>query len=113
MTPMVATSVVLHLGRLACAYFYTSAHLIRQAWTGKGWSRSDVTGLHFIAVLRNEIAHFLAAHEATAASLPAPIPRDEKTVWHIRRQCSRLSLPALHRCNATSASHHNQDLEFR
>ena len=35
MTPMVATSVVPHLGRLACAYFHTSTHLIRQPGPGK------------------------------------------------------------------------------
>jgi len=35
MTPMVATSIVPRLGRLACAYFHTSAHLIRQPGRGK------------------------------------------------------------------------------
>jgi hypothetical protein len=35
MTPMVATSIVPHLDRLACAYFHTSAHLIRQPGRGK------------------------------------------------------------------------------
>ena len=31
MTPMVATSIVARLGRLACAYFHSSAHASREA----------------------------------------------------------------------------------
>jgi hypothetical protein len=60
MTPMVATSVVLHPGLLACAYFHTSAALIRQPGRER-LLESDANDPHFIAVRRNEIAHLLAA----------------------------------------------------
>jgi len=51
MTPMVARSVVLHPGVLACAYFHTSAHFIRHLGRER-LIESDVTDPHFIAVRR-------------------------------------------------------------
>jgi hypothetical protein len=62
MTPTVATSIVPDLGRLACAYFHTSAHLIRQLGRER-LIESDVTDPHFIAVRRDEIAHLLERHQ--------------------------------------------------
>ena len=53
MTPMVATSIVPHLGRLACAYFHTSAHPSDNLG-GKSVDRLRMSpDPHFIAVRRN------------------------------------------------------------
>ena len=56
MTLMVATSVVLHPGRLACAYFHTSTHLIRQPGRER-LIESDATDPHFTAVRGNTDGH--------------------------------------------------------